>query len=409
MRRLVGALVAVAIAVAGASCTDDKVKANQASVNVDSGSRVLVAERGDRLRLATGQVTLHLGARVEVLEGSASISLHDGSSLEVRDGSKIELGTPLVLKAQDLLVTSGNAPLEVSAADSRFKVEGVAKLSRDLAAAARSYRGNVQVTSAGRSVTVPALRQVEVASLGALPDTPEALGYDAADSWDRRFLGAAIELGEELEAKSEGFARSLRPGEGRTPGFYRLLLPPLEDEEAFGEEMLADESFDPGDLLVGATIVVSGRLGTFAERWASVFAFKDQGAKWGLVALDQQVNDLQAIVATVDTAIGKQQFQFTEPVQVAAPVAPAAAPAAPVETPAAPAPASPPAPRPSNPAPASTAPRTPTAEPLLSVPQLVQPDPLPPTEGLLTPLLTVVTTTLDGLLGGSSTSTAPPQ
>ncbi|MGH9179769.1 MAG: hypothetical protein ACRD0N_14595, partial [Acidimicrobiales bacterium] len=334
MRRLVGVLSVVAVLVLGAACTNDKVRINEASVNVDRGSRVLVAERGEAFRSATGQVTLHIGGRVKVTAGSATVSLHDGSTLELRTGSNLELGTPVVLVARDLLVTSGIQPLKVAAAGSQFLVEGVAKLSRDLAASAGSYRGTVKISSAGRSLTVPALRQAEVASLSVLPAAPDAFDYDAADPWDRRFLGAAIDLGEELEAKSEGFTRSLRPGEGRTPGFYRLLIPALEDEDAFGAELFAEDR-EPGDVLVGATIAVKGRLGSFAERWQSVFTFREQGARWGLVAMDQQVNDLQGVVGSVDLAIGSYQFEFAQPALAAA----APAPAPPVETPPAPAPA----------------------------------------------------------------------
>lgn len=401
MRRLSALLAAVAIAVVGAGCTSDKVKADEVSVLVERGSRVLVGERGEGLRLAQGRRILHLGAQVKVLEGSASIALHDGSQLEVRKGSEVAVGRPVVLVAEDLLVTSASKPLLVTAAGSQFSVDGVAKLSRDLAVSAAAYRGRVAVKSAGRTLTIPALRQAAAASLGVLPAEPVALDYDPADAWDRRFLGAAIDLGEELEAKSEGFTRSLRPGEGRTPGFYRLLLPDLEREPAFGEELVVDQR-EPGDLLIGATIAVSGRLGSFADRWSNVFEFRDQGARWGLVALDQQVNDIQGVVASVDAAIGRQQFDFAlpgPPARVAASAAAATTAPRPVETPA---PATPPraAPQPSTsgraPSPGPAAP-----VPVVTLPPLLPaPEPTPPSDGILTPLLEPITTTLDGLLSG---------
>lgn len=396
MRRLAGVLAAVVIALAGSACTDDEVGAGEASVLVDEGSRVLVAERGEDLRRAEGRITLHAGSQVKVLEGSASISLHRGARLEVRTGSEVQLGDPVVLVSDDLLVTSAARPVEVVAAGSQFSVSGVARVSRDFAVSAASYRGEVRLRSAARSLTIPALRQAAAASLGVLPAEPEALDYDPADPWDRRFLGSAIDLGSELEAKSEGFSRSLGPNEGRTAGFYRLLLPELEDEPAFGPELVGDDR-PPGELLVGATIAVSGNRGTFAERWASVFAFRDQKARWGLVALDQQVNDLQGLVSAVDQAIGRQSFAFAPlPAGAARPVA--AIGPAPVETPPAiqaPRPAVPPAP----PRPPATTPTT--APPLLDLPQLVpDPEPLPPTVDLLTPLVDTLAATIDGLLSG---------
>ena len=397
MNRLV-ALLAVVVTLAAAGCSDSKVRAGEVSVIVDPGSRVLLAERGEGLRLAEGRRTLHRGAQVKVLTGSASVTLDDGARLEVRKGSEVALGAPIALVAQDLLVTSGSRPVKVSAAGSQVTVDGVAQVSRDLAVSASTYRGTATLRSAARSLTIPALREAAVPSLGVLQIEPDAIDYDSADAWDRRFLGAAIDLGDELEAKSEGFTRSLDPGEGRTPGFYRVLLPELEREPAFGEELLSP-GLEPGDALIGATIAVSGKIGSFASRWAGVFAFRDKGARWGLVALDQQVNDIQGLVNSVDAAIGRQSFAFAPTPGPSAPSNPRpVAPAAPVST--APPPA---APRSSAPPPTTAAPtrRTPpTTAPLITLPELLpEPDP-PPTEGLLTPLLDVVTTTLDGLLSG---------
>ena len=403
MKRL-GVVLAVLVTLAGSGCSNDNVKAGEVSVVVDPESRVLVAERGAGLRLAEGRRTLHVGAQVKVLTGSASITLDDGARLEVRKGSEVQVGSPVSLVAQDLLVTSGTRPVKVSAAGSQVTVAGVAQVSRDLAVSAATYRGTATLQSAARSLVIPALREAAVPSLGVLRAEALAIDYDPADAWDRRYLGAAIDLGEELEAKSEGFTRSLDPAEGHTPGFYRLLLPELEGEPAFGEDLLSP-GLEPGDALVGATIAVNGQIGSFASRWASVFAFRELGAKWGLVALDQQVRDIQGLVGAVDAAIGRQSFAFA-PAPVPSVRANVTPPPPTPSTPSAPAAAGPRAPSPQPTTPTTPPSRTPpTTAPLITVPQLLPdpdpgPDPPPPTEGLLTPLLDVVTTTLDGLLSG---------
>ena len=405
MRHLLAAVVVTLVIAALAGCSDDGVGAGEAAVQIAEGSRVLVAEKGDDLTLADGRRTLHFGGEVKVLAGSATISLADGTVLEVRDGSEIVVGSPVELVAADLLVTSGRGPVEVEAAGSRFSVDGVAQLSRDLAVTASSYQGGVSVRSAARGLRIPALREANVASLGNVPTAPRPLRYDATDPWDRRFLAEAIEMGDQLEAKSRGFTDSLGPGEGRTAGFYRVLLPELENEPQFGESLLTPD-LTPGKGLVGATIALLGRNGSFADRWAAVFGFYDQGAQWGLVALDQQVADTSGLVETVNAAIGRQSFAFAP----AAAVPNAPPPAPPVEPPA-PAPAVEPAPppeRPRNtePTPTTTPPATRPPDPSLitvpTVPPLLAPNPdLPPPPGLLEPLLTSVTSTLDGLLGGS--------
>ena len=399
MRRLV-VVLAVVVVIAGSACTDDKVRSGEAAVVIDEGSRVLIGEPGGDLQLAEGRRTVALGAQVKVLTGSASITLADGAELQVRDGSEVTLGSPVSLVADDLLVTSGQEPVRVAAAGSNFSVEGIARLSRDLAVSVASYRGNVTVHSAARSLSVPALREAAVASLGVVPTAPKPLDYNSGDPWDRRFLGEAIELGDQLEAKSLGFTESLGPGEGRTAGFYRVLLPALEREPQFDEDLIGP-GLRPGEALIGATIALHGQLGSFVDRWAAVFAFRSQGARWGLVALDQQVNDTGGLVQSVDEAIGRQSFAFApvradvpraEPVVPTVEAPPVTTPAAPVSTPRAPSPT--PAPPPA---------RTPptTAPPLLSVPPILTPtDPQAPRQGLLEPLVTVVTGTLDGLLNG---------
>jgi len=387
----------VVILALGAGCSGSKVRSGQAVVDIEKGSRVLIAERGQNLRAAQGRRTVHLGAQVKVLAGSAAVTLAGGAHLDVRSGSEIELGSPLSLVAEDLLVTSGDKPVNVAVAGSQVTVDGVARLTRDLAVSVGTYRGNVSLRSAAHVLQVPALRQAEVPSLGVLPAMPAPLDYESTDVWDRRFLGTAIELGEELESRSKGFTNQLRAGSGTTPGFYRILLPALETEPAFGEDLIAGAG-TPGDTLVGAAITVSGRLGTFSERWANVFGFKAAGATWGLVALDQQVNDADALVRTVDVAIGSQAFAFAPTRVVPAPAAAVVPP--PAGAPSAPAPVGPSrAPVPINPAPPST---PAAAPPLITLPKLPEliPPPDPNEPGLLSPLLDVVTETLGGLLSG---------
>lgn len=398
MRRLALAMVSMVVVLAAGACSKDAVKAGEAIVSVQDGSRVLVGERGEGLRAVEGRRTVHAGAQVKVLEGSASIALEDGAQLEVRDDTELRLGSPVALEAGDLLVSAKKAAVRISAAGSDVTVAGVARVTRDLAVSAATYQGTVTMHSAARTLQVPALRQGEIPSLGVLPTEPEPLRYNSADPWDRRFLGMAIDLGDQLESRSRGFTSSLRAGEGRTPGFYRLLIPALETEPAFDDDTLL-VGRDPGETLVGAAIAVSGKAGSFADRWKAVFAFKDQGASWGLVALDQNVTDGTALVDSVDTAINSKKAAEALVFGQTAPVVPAATPVATVpETPAAPTTPVPPTPR--TPAPTQPAPTTPTTQPLIKLPELPTLIPAPDANepGILTPLLDTVTGLLDGLL-----------
>jgi hypothetical protein len=82
------------------------------------------------------------------------------------------------------------------------------------------------------------------------------------------------------------------------------VLPGLSDEPEFTVNLLAPGR-PAGETLVGAALADLGDRGTFGERWRSVFGFRDAGAAWGLVALDQGVDRaplLGAITQAVDSS-----------------------------------------------------------------------------------------------------------
>ncbi len=313
------------------------------SARLSASGRVEVAAGAAAYHSVDGSRTLHAGDRVKVGSGKAVIRLNGDRQLELRNGSEVELaaaagGTRLKssLVSGDLLVTAagdGN-PLDVTVADSEVSVAGgAARLSRGSAATVASYTAGVTVASAGRSLQVPARRQVAVPAAGLLPGRPSPLIFKPGDSWDQRFLGDAIDLGNQLVARSRGFTAQLGPGEGRSAGFYRQILPALANEPSFDVASLGPDR-SPGEALVGLAITVQGNRGSFADRLASVFAFHDDGAAWGLVALDQGVSRAP-LLSGVDEAIGRGPLSLAEaPPVVAAPAAGSTTP-----TPATPAPA----------------------------------------------------------------------
>lgn len=312
MKRVV-LLAVLALVAAGPACSRDGLDPGEARLSVSPGADVVVAVPGKAAERVAGTRTFPAGTTVTVSAGTAGIELSSGPELELRRGSELRLGRQPSLVRGDLLVAStGDGPLTIFAANSEVRVTGAARLARDLAVSASSYRGHLRLKSAGRTLEVPALRQGDIPSLGVVSSRPEPLDIDPSDPWDRRFLGEAIELGEELEAKSEGFTSSLGENEGRTPGYFRLLVPALEKEPEFGPPLLADER-PPGETLVGATIAVTAERGSFVARWRKVFEFRDQGAQWGLVALDQKVDDSGALVQSLDAAIGRASLAFAPP------------------------------------------------------------------------------------------------
>jgi len=292
--------------------------------------KVDVTSGGGSSKLVDRTRTLHAGDRVKVDSGKAVIRLSGDRQLELRNGSEVTLGAsagganlePLLVSG-DLLVTApgDKVALDVTVADSEVSVKGgSARLSRGSAATVASYDADLTVTSAGRSLNVPALRQVAVPAAGLLPGRPSPLIFKPGDSWDQRLLGDAIDVGNQLVSRSRGFTAQLGPGEGRTAGFYRQILPGLENEPSFDVASLGGDR-SPGEGLVGLAITVQGNRGAFADRLASVFAFHDDGAAWGLVALDQGVSRAP-LLSGVDEAIGRGPQSVAEaPPPLASPAA----------------------------------------------------------------------------------------
>lgn len=396
-RRLLLAGLAVA-ALVPAACSDGGPGEGEARLEVDG--RAVVERRGGARDVVDGSTELHQGDRVEITDGVGRMELRRGTRMELRAGlddaanSQVVMGSTPELEAGDLLV-SAPAGAEVAAAGSTLTVAGgAARVSRALGVGVAAYDALVEIDSAGVERSVPALRQMQVPALGRPPLKPRPLVYDAGDPWDRRFLGRAMELGDRLTAMARGYTDNLAAGEGRTPGFFRLVLPGLEDEADFGADLL-DIDRPPGETLIGAAISDLSRRGTFRDRWQSVFGFHDEGAAWGLVALDQAVS-ATPLLGTVEQALSASPLGFASP-----PIS-----RSPSTTPASssPAGAAPPSGGSSSSGPSSPTPTSAPSSPVTTAPPppVVSPVPPPPepVAPILEPVVEPVTEVVTGLLGG---------
>lgn len=291
------ALVVGAVGLLAASCSDDGPGAEQARLELD-GTAVVTTADGAREPVDDG-TTLRFGDTVAMEEGTAVLELADGSvyELRARDDVRTELvvGAPPRLMAGDLLVAEG-FPAQVKVDAATLTAQGPLRVDAD-GATATAYGGRARVAGPGDVDWLPALRRLVLVDGAAL----EPLTFDGTDPWDRRYLGEAVAFGDRLEALARGYTSELPPGGGRTVGFFQSVVPALADEREFHADLL-DPDRPPGETLVGAVIVVQGREGTFRERWDAVFGFRDAGAAWGLVALDQGVSSAP-VLETIELAI----------------------------------------------------------------------------------------------------------
>ena len=367
------------------------------------GSVTLVRANGKSTSLR-GSTTLQRGDGIRIPSvgaGTATVALPGGGTLELRAGSVVRFDNGPQLGAGDLLATGSKHAVTVQSNNATSAVvHGAARLRRDLVFTVGVYQGNVTVTSAARSLTVPAYRQASVAAVGLIPESPSPLVLNPTDAWDRRELGAAIDLTDQLDGASHGFSASVPSGVAISAGFYRTALTQLP--ATFTDALLlrgpatgpspsgvtiADGQRAPGEVLVGAAIVMEGRSTTFDRRWQSVFAFRDAGAAWGLVAFDQGVEP-HALLDLLTGAIDRSLLVFSQP---QTPVIGGAQPPTFIAAP--PVSVSPTVTRPTS-QPPVTIPAKPSVTPPITVPQVPN---LPPSPA--SPVLDPVVQLLNNLVG----------
>jgi hypothetical protein len=398
-----GVLAALVVVLLGAALVvvradDDGPERGGGRLEVD-GTAVVERAGGDE-EVVTGGTDVGPGDRVRVTDGTARLAVR-GGTLELRaahgdaEDSTVVIGEVPELEAGAVLVTTDRSMSLSSAGTDVHVGAGAATVSRTLGMSVTTYQGASRIDSASQERDVPALRAMAVPALGRPPRAALPLAYDASDPWDRRYLAGAIELGERLEALARGYTDNLAPGEGTTVAFYRSVLPGLADEPDLTSDLL-EPARPAGETLVGAAITELGERGSFAERWRATFGFRDEGAAWGLVALDQGV-DRTPLLGSVELALEASPLPFEG----------SPSPASPDETPA-------PVPAPGGPAPTTTAlppPPPPPPPPTTAAP----PPPPPPTtaapsepaevpggsdDGTLSPALEPVVEPTNELLGG---------
>ena len=285
-----------------------------AVLKVESGTAEI--RRGSSSREARGEVEVRPGDQLALESGSAVLTFGEGRQVELRDGSTVSLGRAgsgreAELVSGDALVLAGQGrAVRLEASGTHLAVLGEARVTRRLAVLVAVYAGQAEVQSAGRELRVPALRQVSVPAAGLLPSAPEPFTYSASDPWDQRLLGGAIDLGGQLTARSRGFTAQLPDGAG-TPALFGRLFPELGGRDP--ELVLRDAtSRAPGETLVGTAIALQGTGGDLARRADAVFALRDAGADWGLIALEHGVQRVP-LLESIDAAIRRAPTRFGSP------------------------------------------------------------------------------------------------
>ncbi len=275
-----------------------------------------MSENGGPFRAVAGDRHLAAGDRTRLSDGGAVLEMVRGLEIELRSGSDITVDLAPVLHSGEALVRTDDASSRVMAsADSAAVIapDSVVRLTRSLAYGASAYRGRVELHSVGRSIDVPTFRHATIAAVGAVSREPLPILVDDTDVWDRRYLGAAIELTRQLDAVSSGFTANVVTSIRPVPDLVLTAVPGAVATREF--DAVASGQRRPGELLVGTAIATAAKASV-----TPVFDFRDQGATWGLVALDQAIRDADSLFGLLRLALDGAPLLATS---VAAP-APAA-------------------------------------------------------------------------------------
>lgn len=333
------ALVWLAIALLATACSPTLSRGATAEVTagqvqrLDGGDWVGVVQVGDGdVIRAVAPATLDFGdAAIRLADGSEGTLA--GQGLVLRVGDALAEGEALAITVDEAVTTGTGA----------FRVQ--AGVTPRVAV----YAGEVQVVRPGEGQRVGALRELSLSSRrfdGA--DAP--LSYEPTDPFDQRLLAGAIafdaQVGNLINAIDAQFGAAPQPTSFYT-SFVSVSDPDLPVLSLTAPTVTADGDVGPpADALVGLFVtraLADAGDGDLLAAGQAVRDLREQGARWGLVAMALGVDAVQ-FAGIVDQAVERRDV-----VTAAAPPAPAPAAAAPA--PAAPAPAPGPAPAPA-PAPA---------------------------------------------------------
>jgi hypothetical protein len=328
-----------------------------AAVTVHRGTPVAAADAllraGDTLLVEHGTATLKTA--------SGSLFARAGSALAITDGAPRVTRGDVLVKGQSFNIATRAATAEIN---------GVARVRQGLSLELAIYRGGAVLRTVTETFGLQDLRRAIVAGAGGPATVTIApLVLSTTDSWDRTFLGNAIELDAALTARSRGLT-SLAVGRANDVVGKVVASTGWTNLTALSDQPV-------GELVVAAELARAAHLDERAVKDA--LKLRADGASWGLIALEQGLHALPAALAGIDEAA----------VQMVAPV---------VTTP-----ESPLAPTTVPPATVTTPHVTPTKPSTVSQPPVTVP-PTPPAEpdNLVNGLVDGLDNLLGGLLGGGN-------
>lgn len=261
------------------------------------GEARLVLGDGDEVAgsLHDGSI-VRRGQVVRALRGEPQLELSRRSRqhrrLTLRPGTQLRVDDPIEVVRGDVL-SEGATAFDAGVAE--VEADGIVRVTRTLASSVRVYDGEAEVTSAGRSLTVPARQDATVPALGLVPVAAKWVTWDAEepDAWDRLHLGIAIDLTREFESGGRSFAYAVRGEPGVDVAGLITGLPANAWVDALSR-------YSPNEAVVGGVIATVAR-----DPLSRVFALRTSGAPWGIVAIERAGGDSARAVELLWDSLGR--------------------------------------------------------------------------------------------------------
>ena len=273
-----------------------------------AGARIHLDGDGTASRRRRGRQPLRrrhppTGRRVEVTSGTACFELAGGGTVEARagrddvDDTLLEIGAPVHLIAGDALaagpagvaIEADGTVVTLRASEHRRPRHGSAATSRSPPPPTRGRPRSTPPASDARCR--PCASSASRRSAARLP-SPTPLHFDAGDPWDLRYLGSAIDLTR--QPRLPGSVTSPRRASCADSASGLRVAAAARwptSRHSTGRSSPTAASRPRARRWSARPSPCSADEARFAERWDEVFEFRDDGAAWGLVALDQGVSD----------------------------------------------------------------------------------------------------------------------
>lgn len=311
-RHLLAVLSAVALLASACSGSDQGLRAGDAATVADGFRAEYAVDGGEWTTAGAGQAVPE-GAQVRPADGELRLVFRDGTARLSSDAQATLTAQRVTVERGEALISS-SGELDAAVSDTAVAGSGTYRLSSGLSARVGVYEGAVTVTRPAQERDVQALRELDLSAFRLA--TPDPLRYRESDPWDRDLLAPAIAFDGEAARLVRGMDVEL----GRRPlkaSFYRQFTQPavvglLADEArvsrgaAFGP---------PSDVLLTLFIAQAAAGDAVAPAVRRVTDLRDDGARWGLIAVELDVPSAQ-VVASIDQ-LGDSQIAAAERAAVA--------------------------------------------------------------------------------------------